>query len=62
MPGSLAGPVARTRRPAPRCARQSSTAAAARSKSAGPDPTTTLRVAERYPSGIGPERLAPTAA
>src|SRR3954471_13362916 len=62
VPGSLLGPVARTRSPAPRCARQSKTARAARSKSARPDPTTAARFAPRKPSGIFPERAAPTGA
>ena len=43
MPGSLAGPVARTRSPTLRCIRQSNTAATARSKAAVPVPTTTER-------------------
>src|SRR3954452_13671058 len=62
VPGSLLGPVARTRSPAPRCARQSKTARAARSKSARPAPTPAVRCAPRKPSGIFPERAAPTGA
>jgi hypothetical protein len=43
VPGSLAGPVARTRSPTLRCIRQSNTAATARSNASGPEPTTTER-------------------
>ena len=53
-------PVARTRRPTPRCIRQSNTAATARSKSAVPCPTTPDRSPCTYPAGSTPSLVAPT--